>query len=97
MESSWGVIFINYVADDRHIHVSRGLAQKNRLFFPLLQGGGDHSMFDHTCSCSWVPSLAGRDGTARRHPGAAENVNMFCSSEVSLNPESKSSFRPGPA
>ena len=33
MESSWGVIFINYVADDRHIHVSRGLAQKNRLFF----------------------------------------------------------------
>lgn len=28
-----GVIFINYVADDRHIRVSRGLAQKKQTVF----------------------------------------------------------------
>lgn len=51
-----GVTFINYVADDRHIRVSRGLAQKKTDRFSLLLQGAEIKNH-HTCSCSWVPSL----------------------------------------
>ena len=49
MESSCGggVIFINYVADDRHIRMSCGLAQKNRLFFSSPSRGQISRIITH--------------------------------------------------
>ena len=67
MESSWGVIFINYIADDRHIHVSRGLAQKTDCFFLSFKGA-------EITACSITHVRAPGSPVLREETGQLEDI-----------------------